>query len=173
VTRSGAWLALLKLWLEQPFHPYVTTPLDTHGGEVMEIRIAPDTAVSSASAGSVAKAPSIPPVPPPPAIANISPFGDLLGRLRELSDSSPDAFRHVAGQLQAALQEAASSAAGTAASTVSDLAQGFGDASRTGSMAKLQAISATSVHGPEVPEPAASVMAQHVEDALQAVRGAA
>jgi hypothetical protein len=113
----------------------------------MDIRIAPDGSVQAIGT-TAARAPSVPPIPPPPAIANISPFGDLMGALRELSDASPEALRQVMAQMRDALRQAAPRATGIDAAAMTDLAHRFDVASQTGSLADLHVASMTG-HGPD------------------------
>ena len=103
----------------------------------MDIRIAPDVSVQAASAVTSTPAPALTPIPPPPAIANISPFGDLMGKLRELSHVSPAAFRDVTAQLRDVLHSASAQAPSHEASAIGDLAARFDAASQTGTLASL------------------------------------
>lgn len=131
----------------------------------MDIRIAPDASVQAVSAAADVHAPTVPPIPPPPAIANISPFGDLMGKLRELSDASPAAFRHVSAQLRDVLQGAAAQAPGHEGAALGELAHGFDEASRTGDLQSIHAATAA----PQVPvAPVMAELATHVDVALKA-----
>jgi hypothetical protein len=132
----------------------------------MDIRIAPDVSVQAARAVASTPAPALMPIPPPPAIANISPFGDLMGKLRELSEAAPATFREVTAQLRDVLHSASAQAPVHQASALGDLAQRFDAASQTGSLASLQAAS-TTARGPDLPVVAQLV--QHVDAALQEV----
>ena len=136
----------------------------------MDIRIAPDVSVQAASAVTSTPAPALTPIPPPPAIANISPFGDLMGKLRELSHVSPAAFRDVTAQLRDVLHSASAQAPSHEASAIGDLAARFDAASQTGTLASLQgAQGATSIR-PRAPDlPVVAQLVQHVDAALQEV----
>jgi len=131
----------------------------------MDIRIAPDASVQAASAAAEVHAPTVPPIPPPPAIANISPFGDLMGKLRELSEASPVAFRQVTAQLRDVLQKAAAQAPGQEGAALGELAHGFDAASRTGSLDSVHAAAAP----PQMPyAPVMAELTTHVDVALRA-----
>lgn len=126
----------------------------------LEIGPAQDAIVAVSAGAQPAKAPSIPPIPPPPAVANISPFGDLLGRLRELSQTSPATLRSLSRQIQTALSEAARRTPGPSHAAFADLASRFGDVARTGDISSLQSVPATAVSAHT-----ATVLIQHVEAA--------
>ncbi len=140
----------------------------------MEIRISPEAALGGSPAVAPPRAPSVPPVPPPPAVANISPFGDLLGKLRELSDISPDAFRRAAQQIEAGFQQAAAGPATAEAGAAAELAARFHAVSEAGNLSPLQQLSAESARSVSADRAMAEASAQavpHVEQALRTARG--
>jgi hypothetical protein len=129
----------------------------------MDIRIVPDASIQATGDATGTRAPSVPPIPPPPAVANISPFGDLMGKLRELSEVSPEAFRQVTAQLRDVAHHAAAQAPGHQAAAIGELANGFDAASRTGRLSTLQAAGAAA-HLPE--GPVTAQLAEQVDAAL-------
>jgi len=105
----------------------------------------------------------VPTVPPPPDVANISPFGDLIGKLRELSLNGPGAIRDTLVELQHLVAAAAPQTAGLTHDELVDLTRRLGDAASSGDVAPLQRASIAS--SPRA-EATAALLSAHL-DALR------
>lgn len=131
----------------------------------MSLQIAPGSPVGAVTAVKASQPLHIPTVPPPPDVANISPFGDLIGKLRELSATGPGVIQQTLSQLQHIVAAAAPQTKGAAHDELVDLGARLATAAQTGDLAPLQ-------HAAIVQSPRGAATAQLLAVHVMAVKAA-